>query len=119
MKPQDIDKIANVVASSLAGSRVPGLLGCGAISNAQDYELNECTDPSQPFFTCDNAGYECGGAGQFLCCEGFDCLSAFYCPGVEIFGCGNDREFNCLASFQCGAADTFNLTSGLCDLPPL
>jgi hypothetical protein len=89
MKPQDIDKIANIVVGSLSGSAAgAGLLGCGAISSAQDYELNECTDPSDPFFECGVPSFECGGNGIFTCCVGFDCTIGFTCPGPAIFGCG-------------------------------
>lgn len=115
MRPQDVDKIANLVVGSLTGTPGFGLLGCGAISSGQNYELNECTDPNAPFLVCDDGGtYECGGQGNFLCCAGFTCTTTFTCPGPAPFGCLNGQQFVCANTFTCGEQDTFAPTSGLC-----
>lgn len=118
MRPQDVDKIANLVVGSLAGAPGSGLLGCGSVTSAEDYDLTECTDPNEPFFVCDSGGdYACGGLARFLCCAGFVCDTSFTCPGPSRFGCANSETFFCPESFVCGDQDTFDPTSGLCGLP--
>ena len=120
MRPQDIDKIANIVVGSLSGSAAgAGLLGCGSVSSTQDYELNECEDPADPFFACNDSGFQCGGLGLFTCCVGFDCLTRFVCPGPALFNCGNSEQFMCYQTFECAPLDTFEPTAGVCGLPPL
>ena len=87
MKPMDIDGIANAVVANLSGGS--GLLGCGSISSAQDY------DPS--IFAC-TGEYECGGAAVFACTEAFTCNNEFFC--TLLFGCQCD--FGCAASYNGG-----------------
>ena len=118
MRPQDIDKIANLVVGSLSGVPGAGLLGCGSVTSGQDFDIVICTDPTAPFFFCDDGGsYECGGEARFLCCAGFVCETDFVCPGPSRFGCASSEDFLCAESFVCGEQDTFDPTSGLCGLP--
>ena len=83
MRPTDVDKIAEAIVGSLAGSD-PGLLGCGAISSPIGFEVDT--------LLCGT--FECGGIAPFDCNLRFSCgisngapngPSAFYCP--ENFGC--------------------------------
>ena len=96
MRPTDVDKIASAVVSTLSGSD-PGLLGCGSVSSAQQFDVDnlEC-DPS----------YQCGGAAPFLCLFEFDCGSG---PGP--FYCGPSGpttiEFECPRQFSCDTAGAF------------
>ena len=99
MRPQDVDKIAVAVVSSLAGVRDAGLLGCGAISNPVEYDWPACPSPSD--FGC-GSSYQCGGQGLFTCCEGFACMGGFICPSPNGFWCQNDLLFSCgPGSFAC------------------
>ena len=113
MKPQDIDKIANLVVGSLSGVPGAGLLGCGAISSGQTYDPL-CNNPD--IFVCTpTASYECGGAARFSCCAGFECTSDFYCPGPALFYCFNFEQFHCPGTFVCGAQDTFSPRTSFCE----
>lgn len=91
MKPQDINAIASAVVANLTGSDAQ-LMGCGAISSAQDFDAN--------VYAC-TGQYECGGEGDFRCVEVFDCANDFYCDcGFDWKGCGNSREdFDCMDQF--------------------
>ncbi|NLS78256.1 MAG: hypothetical protein GXY76_13450 [Chloroflexi bacterium] len=94
MKPQDIDKIANVVVGSLAGASGAGVLGCGSISNTQDYDPL-CTANAP--FQCVGA-YECGWQGMFTCGSSFSCApttgNLFLCDEGTGFLCGQGA-FSC------------------------
>ena len=115
MKPQDIDKIANLVVGSLSGAPGAGLLGCGSVTSAVDYDAAQCV--GEQLFACTD-GYECGGMADFTCCQGFECLAEFDCPGGAMFGCGGDLNFACpQVAFTCGAGDTFKPTGEFCDRP--
>ena len=82
MRPTDVDKIAEAIVGSLAGSE-PGLLGCGAISSPTGFEVD--------LLQC--GVFECGGLAPFDCNLRFGCgtvnpsgaVMAFFCP--ENFGC--------------------------------
>ena len=90
MRPQEIDKIANLVVKALATSPEAGLLGCGSLSSTTEY-ATDCTP-----FTCGAGGYECGVAalfscdfffcgaegGVFVCDDAFACDGECYCYGV-------------------------------------
>lgn len=117
MRPQDIDKVANLVVGSLAGASGAGILGCGAISSAQDYDPSRDCVETPFYYTCETGQYECGGQGNFDCCDGFTCDNDFYCPGEARFACPNDQQFSCPETFQCGGADTFLVTIQFCGLP--
>jgi len=84
MKPQDIEKIANVVVGAMAGARDAGLLGCGSLSSTQSYS-------AAPDEICTPL-YYCGGRGAFSCSSGFTC-EGFSCPPPEPFTCGG--TFTC------------------------
>ena len=117
MRPQDIDKIANLVVGSLSGAPGAGLLGCGAVSSGQAYDPL-CNDPS--IFVCTPVeSFECGGEARFSCCAGFECTTDFYCPGPNLFACLNQQQFICPTTFVCGAQDSFEPTSSYCGTPPV
>jgi hypothetical protein len=104
MRPTDVDRIADAVISSLAGTGA-GLLGCGSISSPIAFDVD--------FLDCGH--FECGGAAPFSCTDRFGCgqpngvAAPFYCgePGftceagyqaiikpvcpsdIAIFGCGD------------------------------
>jgi hypothetical protein len=105
MKPQDIDKIANLVVGSLAAAPGVGILGCGAVSSTVAYDpINECTDVAP--FVCD-VNYECGGQAQFSCTGGFNCTPTV---GNE-FRCDEGTGFYCgLESFTCSPLERFTPT---------
>ena len=106
MNAHEIDRIANGIVSALSGGSGPGLLGCGAVSSGQNYDLLECSSPAAAFFVCADGNYECGGEAIFGCCAGFDCMADFYCPGPSPFECLSPQTFVCLDTFTCGP-DTF------------
>lgn len=108
MKPQDIDKIANIVVESLGGGPAPGLLGCFSITSTERYY--------HPPGDCKGL-FQCGGLGDFLCCETFGCPQGFVCPGPARFNCLNEEAFTCAPTgFTCGT-DTFTSTVSFCPPP--
>ncbi len=111
MKPQDIDKIANVVVGSLAAAQGVGILGCGSISSTQDYDpIDDCT-ANNPFECV--VAYDCGHAGMFSCANGFTCApttgNLFRCDEGDGFLCGGE-------AFSCVPGEAFWPTAVL---PPL
>ena len=104
MRPTDVDKIAEAIVGSLAGSD-PGLLGCGAISSPIRFEVD--------LLQCGT--FECGGVAAFDCNLRFGCgtnneagaVMSFFCP--ENFGC--DTGYNMVI---CTSNDLFG-----CDLQQL
>jgi hypothetical protein len=71
MRPQDIERIARMVAGSFAGAApATPRAGCGSLSSPLAYSCD--------LYACDN-DYECGNAGNFTCEEGFACALGFYC----------------------------------------
>ena len=108
MKPQDIDKIANLVVGSLAAAPGVGILGCGSVSSSQDYDP-ACT-PNAPF-QCGAGGFECGHMGLFTCGAAFDCTPT----GTDMFICDQDRGFFCGEVFSCNPQGLFWPTA---TLPP-
>jgi hypothetical protein len=121
MRPQDIDKVANLVVGSLANAGGIGILGCGSVTEQQAFNPAQECDVEPFYFVCDEGSdYDCGGLGDFHCCDGFTCTTDFNCPGDARFTCPTDQDFNCLGEFSCGTAgDTFALTSNFCGLPEL
>ena len=106
MRPTDVDKIAEAIVGSLAGSD-PGLLGCGAISSPIAFEVD--------YLACGT--FECGGVAPFDCNVVFGCgatngaanaVMPFFCP--ENFGCETGYgPPNCLrvSAFGCDLAQVF------------
>ena len=103
MRPQDIDKIANVVVNSLAGTG-PGLLGCGAIS---------ATDQFVTFDQLECGTYECGGQAGFGCCAGYTCRESFFCFFTATFACQSSLLFTCPIGFGCEHVN-YGVTNDLC-----
>ena len=104
MRPTDVDKIAEAIVGSLAGSD-PGLLGCGAISSPIGFEVDylvcgtfECGGLAP--FDC-NMRFGCGTNGAvtavmtFFCPENFGCDPGYtlICPSNDVFGCNLDQIF--------------------------
>ena len=83
MRPTDVDKIAEAIVGSLAGSD-PGLLGCGAISSPIAFEVD--------YLTCGT--FECGGVAAF------DCNLRFGCGDNNVVGAIGSNFF-CDDSFGC------------------
>ena len=103
MRPQDIDKIANLVVKALAASPETGLLGCGSMSSTAEY-APDCTWNNP--YECGAGGYECGVAALFSC-------DIFYCgEGSYVFMCGG--PFTCEAEFHCWGGPGYHLFA-----PPL
>jgi hypothetical protein len=84
MRPTDVDKIAEAVVSTLAGSE-PGLLGCGSLSNPVEFDVD--------FLGCGT--FECGGIALFACRARFGCGAVDNAAnkGTTLFYC--DDEFYC------------------------
>jgi hypothetical protein len=102
MRAQDITQIANAVVENLGGSMDASLLGCGAVSSTEAYSTDDQ-------YACQE--YECGGLAQFSCCQGFNCLDLFSCPGAALYGCYQE-QFMCLQEFGCEA--NYAAEGGVC-----
>ena len=74
MRPQDIEKIAEGIVSSLSRSQCKETVaGCGGFSDPQQYNC--------PDYSC-SSDYECGGAAGFGCTPSFDCNQGFFCACI-------------------------------------
>lgn len=103
MKTHEIESVARLVVEGLGRPSQIRLLGCGSVSSAQAFS-------SQDQYACQL--YQCGGQGDFSCCDGFNCLDRFLCPADALYGC-DDGPFGCLSDFQCAA--NYAPTGGVCD----
>jgi len=85
MNDEQIEKIAQAIATKMAQPAGKQLLGCGDASSTSNY--SNCTG-AQGNFGCST--YECGGAGNFRC------------------GAAGSNEFRCTSTFRCYTNFTCN-----------